>query len=134
MIYQKVNEPLVEYGLANSITVTKYTIDRLLRNEHSSELIALYVFYAYTSNWQKTNQPKCTTNYVAKGLGWSDRKVQMYKKILIDMKLVEDVVRKDDKGKIKGWYIKLHYVENRGNSHGAKTEPVENLHPNSLNY
>lgn len=92
------------------VIMTKSTIDAFLNTDCYAELIGLYSFYYYTAKWQKTNQPKCTTDYVAKGIGWNVAKVRKYKQKLIDLGLVEDVVTKDDKGKVTGHYIKLKYV------------------------
>ena len=103
-------EGIVEYDLSSPTTITKYTMDRLLKEKYSSELIALYAFYVYTANWQTTNQPKCTNNYVAKGLGWSVRKVARYSKILKEMGLIERITRYKN-GRISGWYIKVNYVK-----------------------
>ena len=92
------------------VIMTKSTIDAFLATDCFSELVGLYSFYYYTAKWQKTNQPKCTTDYVAKGIGWNVAKVRKYKQKLIDLGLIEDVVAKDDKGKVAGHYIKLKYV------------------------
>ena len=66
----------------NLIILTKQTLDTFLKQDNPSELIALYTFYYYTAKWQKTNQPKCTTDYVSKGLHWGIQKVQKVKKQL----------------------------------------------------
>ena len=89
------------------VIMTKSTIDAFLNTDCYAELIGLYSFYYYTAKWQKTNQPKCTTD---KGIGWNVAKVRKYKQKLIDLGLIEDGVAKDDKGKGTGHYIKLKYV------------------------
>ena len=90
----------------------------LFRNKgekNIGDLIALYIFYVYTAKWQKTNQIKCTTGYVANGLNWSENKVRKIKKLLIDMELIEDKKTKKSTGRgketvISGWYIHLKYL------------------------
>jgi hypothetical protein len=91
------------------IILTKATIDTFLKMDNAGDLIALYTFYYYTSKWQKTNQPRSTTGYTAKGLGWSLEKVRKTKKLLKEMGLVEDFKRVDEKGKIEKWYIRMNY-------------------------
>ena len=73
------------------VILTKQTLDVFLRQENAAELIALYTFYYYTAKWQQTNQPKCTTDYVAKGLHWDRNKVSKVKKQLADLELIEDI-------------------------------------------
>ena len=73
------------------IVMSKPLLDLLLRQKSPAELIALYSFYYYTAKWQKTNQPKATTEYVQKALNWSDRKVRTHKSTLIGLKLIEDL-------------------------------------------
>lgn len=105
--------------------MTKSTMDAFLATDCFSELIGLYSFYYYTAKWQKTNQPKCTTDHVAKGIGWNIAKVRKYKQKLMDLGLIEDVVAKDDKGKVTGHYIKLKYVvsSQKINEISAKNPP-----------
>lgn len=73
------------------IILTKETLDVLLQQDNSSDLIALYTFYYYTAKWQGTNQPKCTTSYVANALHWVENKVRKVKKQLIDFGLIDDI-------------------------------------------
>lgn len=93
------------------IILTKQTLDVFLKQDNPSELISLYTFYYYTAKWQMTNQPKCTTDYVAKGLHWSKNKVIKVKKQLLEFGLIEDVRLVDDKTKkVQGYYIKMNYI------------------------
>lgn len=106
------------------IIITKQTYDAFLTAESPSDAIALYSFYYYTAKWQKTNQPKCNTQYAAKGLKWSDARVRRAKKDLMNLGLVEDIQQKCN-GKIVGCYIKLNYV--------IKQVTLDN-HPNDFPY
>lgn len=98
--------------IENSLVIlTKQTLDIFLRQENPSELIALYTFYYYTAKWQQTNQIKCTSSYVAKGLHWRRNKVIKARKQLLEMGLIEDIRRVDAKTrKIVGYYVKMNYV------------------------
>ena len=129
------------------IIFTKQTYDAFLKSENPAELIALYSFYYYTAKWQKTNQPKCTTNYTANGLKWSESKIRKFKKELIDLGLIEDIALRDEHNKIAGHYIKLNYIlkqstlkeshtiENPqcGNSDSVKKKGTNALSDNNIN-
>ena len=96
--------------IADSLIIfNKITFDRLLKSETPADSIALYTFYYYTAKWQGTNQPKCTTSYVANGLKWSESRVRKAKKELLDIGLVEDITSKDESGKIIGHFVKVNY-------------------------
>lgn len=84
--------------------------DYLLSQPKAGNLIALYYFYYYTAKWQKTNQPKATTEYVAQGLGWTADSVRKFKSRLIDLKLITNIVQKSEDGKIIGHFIKLNFI------------------------
>ena len=93
------------------IILTKQTLNIFLRQENPSELIALYTFYYYTAKWQQTNQIKCTSIYVAKGLRWNRHKVLKVKQQLIDFGLIEEIRRVDpETKKVVGFYIKMNYI------------------------
>lgn len=93
------------------IILTKQTLDIFLKQENPSELIALYTFYYYTAKWQGTNQPKCTSDYVAKGLHWNRNKVARIKKQLLEFGLIEDVrIVDQETQRVKGYYIKMNYI------------------------
>lgn len=96
--------------VADSLIIfNKITFDRLLKSEMPADSIALYTFYYYTAKWQGTNQPKCTTAYVANGLKWSGSRVRKAKKELSNIGLVEDITSKDESGKISGHFVKVNY-------------------------
>jgi len=92
------------------IILTKPILDLFLKHDNPSDLIALYTFYYYTAKWQKTNQPKCTDEYVQNGLHWSYGRLRKTKKILMELKLIEQIINKNNNGKIQGYYIKIRYI------------------------
>lgn len=95
----------------NLLVFSKQTADLFFKQNKPESVLALYFFYYYTAKWQKTNQPKATTRYAATGLHWGLDKTKQYKKLLIKLGLIEDVVERDPKTKkIKGWYIRVHYI------------------------
>lgn len=119
--YCRQNEPLV---------FSKAVIDKLMNEMGQKwyEGYSLYSFYYYTAKWQGTNQPKATTNYVAKAFGWSDQKVQKTKKVLKKIGLIEDIVDKDDKGKVRGHFIKVNFIWDKETPINEK-ESTQQIHP-----
>lgn len=107
IVYDSNQEPIV---------LSKHLIDVLLAQENPADCIGLYTFYYYTAKWQKTNQPKATTEYTAKGLQWSPSRVRKTKNILRDLKLIEDITTKKN-NVITGHYIKVNFIWSRYNSH-----------------
>lgn len=133
------------------VILTKQTLDIFLKQKNPSELISLYTFYYYTAKWQHTNQPRCTTDYVSKGLNWSIQKVRKVKKQLIEFGLIEDARIVDEKTKkVTGYYIKMNYIFKKESvekvqglknpppgfddvkSRGQEIEGVEKITPNAL--
>jgi hypothetical protein len=75
-------------------------------------MIALLAFYHYTACWQKTNRPKASVKYVAKGLHWKPDKVRAIKSALRELNLIEDVRVVDPRSrKVKGWYVRLRFFQ-----------------------
>ncbi len=101
---------LKEHSLVenNILILSKQTFDLLLKQRNPGDLISLYTFYYYTAKWQKTNQPKASVAYVAKGLHWNKDKVIKVKKQLEELGLIEEIRRVDENtGKVLGWYIRI---------------------------
>jgi len=91
------------------VTINKMTYDVLLKEKERAGLLSLYNFYCYTAIWQKTNQPKCTVDYAAKGLNISTTRIRKYRKKLIALGLIEDVITKNKKGIVIGHFVKVQY-------------------------
>ena len=91
------------------LIINRTTIERLFQEENSSPLI-LYLFYYKTAKWQKNNPIKASDEYCKKCLHWGIDKIQMAKKRLKEMKLIESVRRTNKKGLVTGWYIKVNYL------------------------
>ena len=91
------------------LILNKHTIEKLFKLDNCVNCIALYIFYYKTAKWQKTNTIKATDLYVKKCLKWGNDKIKQTKKTLKENGLIE-IVQRRDKGKIIGWYIKLHYI------------------------
>lgn len=93
-----------------SFAITQVTYDRLMREPDGMDLVALWMFYAYTARWQKTNQARASLSYVRKGTKWCESKVQRVKNKLVDMGLLENIRKNDTEGKVTGWFVKVRYL------------------------
>jgi hypothetical protein len=94
------------------IFLSKQTLDAILKHksQRGADMIALLTFYHYTALWQGTNQPKADVRYVIKGLHWGHDKVREIRALLLELKLIEDVRRVDQRtGKVTGWFTKLAF-------------------------
>ena len=97
-------------GDGNEIRIRKQTLDKLLRHKRSDDMIALYVFLNYTALWQRTNQPRATVGFIAKGLCWGVNKVRRIKSLLAQRGMIEDLCSVDPESKqITGWYVRVCY-------------------------
>jgi hypothetical protein len=101
IIYAVQDEPIV---------ISKALIDLLLKEDHPTELIALYTFYYYTSKWQKTDQPKATDNFCEQGLSMGRDRFTRAKQTLTRLGLIEQISSKDQYGKINGWFIRVNFI------------------------
>jgi len=105
------------------IVISKFLMDKFLdqKNDKPSDLISLYMFYYYTARWQKTNHPKATTSYAAKGLRWTQARIIKTKKKLIEMGLIDNIQNRDQNNMIRGHYIKVNYIWSQ--------EKIKDIHP-----
>ncbi len=93
------------------LVINKTTIERLFKEKDMNPLV-LYMFYYKTAKWQNHNPIKASDDYCKKCLHWGIDKLQATKKRLKEMELIEIIQRKDEQGKIEGWYIKVNYLIN----------------------
>jgi hypothetical protein len=96
----------------HTVAIHKVTIERILKSgsRDPGDMIALWMFYAYTSRWQKTKQIRATTSYAADGLSWTEERVRKVKRDLSSLSLIEDIQGKNEKGQVCGHYVKIRYV------------------------
>lgn len=120
------------------IVIPKATMDALLEEENSLNLMGLYMFYYYTAIWQKTNQPRATNTYVANGLNVGTGKVKRLRQDLIRLGLIEEIKKRDPNTKrIIGHYIKVkYYSKSQGcqKARSGKTPPVAKPALNTYSY
>lgn len=85
------------------------TLQLLFSMDNGPDLLALYVFYQLTSRFQSTNQVYATTNFVAKGCGWSANRVRNRKASLKKLGLIDDIYKRGDNGRIERHFIHINF-------------------------
>ncbi|MHA1395984.1 MAG: hypothetical protein ACTSRZ_20975 [Promethearchaeota archaeon] len=127
---RKIQRQNLSYSIEEEpIVISKATLDILLKQENPGDLIALYTFYYYTAKWQKTNRPKSTTYYTAKGLNWSEDRVRKRKNILKQLKLIEDIETRGEGNRITGHYIHVKFIWDKQNFHTPDFPECGDIHP-----
>lgn len=101
----------------NHISISLITLDRLFKAKMIG-LVDLYVFYLKTAKWQKTNQTKCTDNYVRAVLDLGEKRLYSLKGQLKELGLIEIIKTQGEKGKFTGHFIKVNYI------HAPSTTPA----------
>jgi hypothetical protein len=91
------------------LIINQTTIERLF-TEKNLNVLTLYLFYYKTAKWQKHNPIKASDEYCKKCLHWGIDKLQNAKTRLKEMKLIENIRRIDETGKVIGWYVKINYL------------------------
>jgi hypothetical protein len=94
----------------NILAVNKITLEKILELDSPCDVLALYIFYSNVARWQKTNQVKATSDFCMNGLKIGRDRFSAAKKALLELNLIEEVVTKDDSGRVKGHYIKINYL------------------------
>lgn len=90
------------------IITTTSTIDKLF--SISPDSVTLYMFYIKTSKWQRTNQVFTTNTYGMKCLSWGSKRYSEAKKVLEEEGLITIKQKRDNKGRITGYYVKINYL------------------------
>ena len=91
--------------IENAIIIHPHLLQRFLKHgKDYANLLALYNFYIYHAQLQKTNQPLVTDEFTRKGMNWASDRVKRIKKILKDMKLIEVVQKR------QYYYVHLFFI------------------------
>jgi len=91
--------------IENPIVIHPHLLQRFLKHgKDYANLLALYSFYIYHAQLQKTNQPLVTDDFTRKGMNWAIDRVKKTKKILKEMKLIEVVQKR------KYYYVHLFFI------------------------
>lgn len=106
---------ILNYGAVESLKKDSKTGEKSTV-EIQGDMIALYVFYAYTAKWQDTYRIKCTTGYAAKGLKWGRHRLIRAKKALMDLQLIYDetsATGPDGEGSVRHYIRFRYYINNK---------------------
>jgi len=91
--------------IENPIVIHPHLLQRFLKHgKDYANLLALYSFYLYHAQLQKTNQPLVTDEFTRKGMNWASDRVKKVKKILKEMKIIEVVQNR------KYYYVHLFFI------------------------
>jgi len=91
--------------IENPIVIHPHLLQRFLKQgKEYANLLALYSFYLYHAQLQKTNQPLATDEFTRKGMNWAIDRVKKTKKLLKEMQLIEVVQKK------KYYYVHLFFI------------------------
>lgn len=111
-----------------SVGITRQSIEAILKSEAIApigDMLALWMFYAYTARWQGTNQPRATVKFVMGGLSWGRDKVRKARQGLLHLKLIEDVHEMDKKtGRLEAAYVKVNHLAKKS-SIDAESTPLK---------
>lgn len=72
---------------------------------------AFYLFFLYLrqSRIQDTKETYSLDRFMMEGTGWSEDKFRKAKKVLIDLGMIRTLKKRDDKGKIIGYYVGVEH-------------------------
>ena len=91
--------------IENAIIIHPHLLQKFLKHSKDyANLLALYSFYIYHAQLQKTNQPLVTDEFTRRGMNWASDRVKRIKKILKDMKVIEVVQNR------KYYYVHLFFI------------------------
>lgn len=87
------------------------TASRLLKKgKVGVDAFTLYNFYCWVASWQLTNKVKATDKFCIQGLHWGKPRFIKAKTLLIKEGVIKTIAKKDEKGRIIGHYIHIHYL------------------------
>ena len=76
--------------IENPIIIHSHLLQKFIRHDKDfANLLALYSFYIYHAQLQKTNQPLATDEFTKRGMNWAIDRVKKTKRILKEMKVIE---------------------------------------------
>ena len=91
--------------IENPIIIHPHLLQKFMKHgKDYANLIALYSFYIYHAQLQKTNKPLATDEFARKGMNWAIDRVKKTKKILKEMKVIEVVQYR------KYYYVHLFFI------------------------
>lgn len=110
------------------VTVTVETLQVLAKEKNYANLLALYMACVEITTWQKNNSIKASMSFMEKRLHWGEARLRSTKAQLVELGLLENIVRKDDVGKVTGHYVLVKHIihppseSSTGKSQGVVSE------------
>lgn len=97
--------------------MTFYTYDRILQEWWTNwpDALALYVKLIKQTRIQQTNQTYSLDSFLQNGLGWGYKRLKNAKDILYKLWLMDNVVIRDNQGKVVWHYVRVNFLINEQN-------------------
>lgn len=97
--------------------MTFYTYDRILQEWWTNwpDALALYVKLIKQTRIQQTNQTYSLDSFLQNGLGWGYKRLKNAKDILNKLWLMDNVVIRDNQGKVVWHYVRVNFLINEQN-------------------
>ena len=83
------------------ITMRKYKFF-MANGQTGRDAMCLYIHYMFTGRLQGTKSVKANRNYCMAGLDMPKARFQAAKNLLLEAKLIENVIRKNESGRVEG--------------------------------
>lgn len=95
-------------------STTFYTFDRIIEiwGKNWPDAYALYTKLVKQCRIQQTNQPLSLNIFLREWLGWWDERLKKARKILKTLWLIDDIVTRDESGKINWHFVRVNYLIN----------------------
>ena len=93
---------------------TFYTYDRIMEvwGKNWPDAFALYIKYLKQSRIQETNQTRTLNAFLREWLWRWDKRIKNARDILKKLWLIDDIVIRDQLGKVKWHYVRVNYLIN----------------------
>jgi predicted transcriptional regulator with HTH domain len=89
----------------NPIVIHSHLMQKFMSHKKDfANLLALYSFYVYHAQLQKTNQPLATDEFTKNGLNWALERVKKTKRLLKQLGVIEVIQKR------KFYYIHLFFI------------------------
>lgn len=96
--------------------MTFYTYDRILQEwTNWPDALALYIKLIKQTRIQQTNQTYSLDSFLENWLWWGYKRLKNAKDILNKLWLMDNIVVRDEKGKVVGHYVRVNFLINEQN-------------------
>ncbi len=96
--------------------MTFYTYDRILQEwTNWPDALALYIKLIKQTRIQQTNQTYSLDSFLENWLWWGYKRLKNAKDILNKLWLMDNIVVRDERGKVVGHYVRVNFLINEQN-------------------